>query len=145
MAFNWHELINILSTIEDLLFMSEPHASIEISTGSEDEKYDRVFTKIRFPLKNGRVEIILYYEEGFLFYNNKNGENLKCINFDDKNLSLQNGSFKKALKQILSFDKQSITTGRSVEVFEEVEIYDAQFRSIDLPQQNLNKTFAQTN
>jgi hypothetical protein len=145
MAFNWHELTSILSTIEDLLFMSEPHTSIEISTGSEDEKYDRVFTKIQFPLKNGRVEIILYYEEGFLFYNNRNGENLKCINFDDKNLSLQNGSFKRALKQISSFDKQYVGVGRSIEIFEDVEIYDAQFRSIDLPPDGIKKTFAETN
>ena len=145
MAFNWHELTNIISTIEDLLFMSEPHSSIEISTGSEDEKYDRIFTRIRFPLKNGRAEIILYYEEGFLFYNNRTGENIKCINFDDKNLSLQNGSFKRALKQISSFDKQHVDLVRSVEVFEDIEIYDAQFRSIDLPPDDIKKTFAQTN
>ena len=145
MAFNWHELTNIISTIEDLLFMSEPHSSIEISTGSEDEKYDRIFTRIRFPLKNGRAEIILYYEEGFLFYNNRTGENLKCINFDDKNLSLQSGSFKRALKQISSFDKQHVNLVRNVEVFEDIEIYDAQFRSIDLPPDDIKKTFAQTN
>ncbi len=145
MAFNWHELTNILSTIEDLLFMSEPHSLINISTGSEDEKYDRVFTKIRFPLKNGRAEIILYYEEGFLFYNNRNGENLKCINFDDKNLSLPHGSFKRALKQILSFDKQYINMVKSVEVFEDVEIYDAQFRSVDASLDNVRKSLAETN
>jgi hypothetical protein len=145
MAFNWHELTNIISTIEDLLFMSEPHSLINISTGSEDDKYDRVYTKLRFPLKNGSAEIILYYEEGFLFYNNSSGENIKCINFDDKNLSLATGSFKKALKQILSVDRQYSETVRDIKVIAESKIYDTQYSSIDSSVDEIRKSFVEVN
>jgi hypothetical protein len=122
MAFNWCELTNILSTVEDLLFMGDPQSSISISTGSEDDKYEKLYMKIAFPLKNGISEIILYYEHGFIFYKDTNGKNLQCINFDDKNLTLTNGSFRKALKQILAFDKQFVQPASNGEIAIEVEI-----------------------
>ncbi|AFY94289.1 hypothetical protein [Chamaesiphon minutus] len=121
MAFNWGELTNILSTIEDLMFMGDPQPSISISTGSEDDKYEKLYMKIAFPLKNGISEIILYYEQGFLFYKDFNGESLQCINFDDKNLSFTSGSFKKALKQVLAFDKKFIPPAKNSEIASEVE------------------------
>lgn len=116
MAFNWIELTNILSTVEDLLFMGDPQHSISISTGSEDDKYEKLYMKIAFPLKNGISEIILYYEHGFIFYKDLNGKSLQCINFDDKNLTLTHGSFRKALKQVLAFDKQFISSAKNDEI-----------------------------
>ncbi|PSB51332.1 hypothetical protein [Chamaesiphon polymorphus] len=122
MAFNWGELTNILSTVEDLLFMGDPPPSISISTGSEDDKYEKLYVKIAFPLKNGISEVILYYEHGFIFYKDLNGKNLQCINFDDKNLALTHGSFRKALKQVLAFDKHFVQPAKNSELASEVEM-----------------------
>jgi hypothetical protein len=106
MAFSLVEFTHILSTIEDLLFMSEDRSLINISTGSEDGEYNDVFIKLAFCLKQGKSEILIYDTNGIISYLDFDGENLRKLGFDQANISVTYSSFNKALKQILDLDRQ---------------------------------------
>lgn len=113
MSFSLSEVIHIISTIDDLLYMSEPPSKIQVSTGCEMEEEEEidventeVFIKLSFSLKNGNVEIDIYDSIASFIYLDKNGEILKDISFDDNSVAETEGSFKKALKQIRAFDYQ---------------------------------------
>jgi hypothetical protein len=124
MSFNLAEFSHIVSTIDDLLSMSEPPCSISISTGydedeekneDEDENDEVIeFILLTFPLKNGTSEVRIYDSFGIFFYTDRNGELLKSIDFDDNYVAETNGSFKKALKQIRDFDRKHVNTVKSV-------------------------------
>jgi hypothetical protein len=128
MSFNLAEFSHIVSTIDDLLSMSEPPCSISISTGydeDEDEEKNKdededendeviEFMLLTFPLKNGTSEVRIYDSFGMFFYTDSNGKLLKSIDFDDNYVAETNGSFKKALKQIRDFDRKHVNTVKSV-------------------------------
>ncbi len=107
MSFNLSEVIHIISTIDDLLSMSEHPYTINTSTGYDIEEEEEVeFIKLSFPLKNGMSHIKMYDSVGSIEYSNQNGDALKNIEFDDMSVVELNGSFKKAFKQIREFDRQ---------------------------------------
>jgi hypothetical protein len=127
MSFNLAEFSHIVSTIDDLLSMSEPPCSINISTGydekndeNEDEEEendgseDLEFMSLTFSLKNGQSQVRIYDSFGMFFYMDNNGELLKSIDFDDTYISETSGSFKKALKQIRDFDRKHVSTVKNV-------------------------------
>jgi hypothetical protein len=125
MSFNLAEFSHIVSTIDDLLSMSEPPSSINISTGYDEEKDenedeenddtdDIEFMSLTFSLKNGQSQVRIYDSFGIFFYIDNNGELLKSIDFDDTYISETSGSFKKALKQIRDFDRKHVSTVKSV-------------------------------
>jgi hypothetical protein len=109
-----HEFRHIVSTIDDLLSMSEPPSSIVISTDylhidSEEDDSDEnnpVFMRLTFSLKNGTSEIKIQDNAGVFSYINFKGENLKSIEFNSNYITSTDSSFKKALKQIRAFDRQ---------------------------------------
>ena len=114
MSFVLPEVIHIISTIDDLLSMSEQPSPINTSTGYDEDDDEAIFIKFAFPLKNGLAQIKIYDSVGLFVYTNRNGEILKDIEFDDSAVSETNGSFKKALKQIRDFDRQyHINTAQS--------------------------------
>ena len=114
MSFVLPEVIHIISTIDDLLSMSEQPSPINTSTGyDEDNDGGAVFIMFTFPLKNGLSQVKIYDSVGFFIYINQSGEELKTIEFDDSAISETNGSFKKALKQIRDFDRQQVSTTKS--------------------------------
>lgn len=106
MAFSLIEFTHILSTIEDLLFMSEDRSLINISTGSEDNEYNKIFIQFDFRLKQGKSEIRIYDTNGIISYIDADGENIRKLEFDQANISVTYSSFNKALKQILDLDRQ---------------------------------------
>jgi hypothetical protein len=106
MSFVLSEVIHIISTIDDLLSMSEHQCTIDTATGYDDDDDEAVFIKFKFSLKNGISEMKLYDSVGSFIYTNLNGEPLKKIEFDDNDIAGINGSFKKALKQVRDFDRQ---------------------------------------
>jgi hypothetical protein len=111
MSFNLSEVIHIVSTVDDLLSMSEHSYTINSSTGydlEDDEEYE--FIKFTFPLKNGVSSIKLFDSVGVMTYENKSGEILKTLEFDDRDVAELNGSFKKGFKQIREFDRQNAST-----------------------------------
>jgi hypothetical protein len=111
MSFVLSEIIHIVSTVDDLLSMSEHAYTIKSSTGydlEDDEEYE--FIKFTFPLKNGVSHIKLYDSVGSLTYENKSGEVVKTLDFDDRDVAELNGSFKKGFKQIREFDRQQPNT-----------------------------------
>jgi hypothetical protein len=125
MSFNLAEFSHIVSTIDDLLSMSEPQCSINISTGYDEEKdededeesdenEDLEFISLIFSLKNGQSQVRIYNSFGIFFYMDNNGEFLKSIDFDDTYVAETSGSFKKALKQIRDFDRKHISAAKSV-------------------------------
>jgi hypothetical protein len=125
MSFNLAEFSHIVSTIDDLLSMSEPQCSINISTGYDEEDEDEdedndnededvEFISLTFPLKNGQAQVRIYDSFGMFFYIDNNGEILKSLDFDDTYVAETSGSFKKALKQIRDFDRKHISTAKSV-------------------------------
>ncbi len=113
MSFILSEVIHIISTIDDLLSMSEQPSPINTSTGYDEDDDEAVFIMFTFPLKNGLSQVKIYDSVGFVTYTNQDGEILKDIEFDDSAISETNGSFKKALKQIRDFDRQQVSTVKS--------------------------------
>jgi hypothetical protein len=114
MSFNLSEVIHIISTIDDLLSMSEHPYTITTATGYDVEDDEEIeFIKFTFPLKNGVTSIKMYDSLGLIVYKNQNGETLTNIEFDDMSVSELNGSFKKAFKQIREFDRQQVGTVKS--------------------------------
>ena len=124
MSFNLADFKHIVSTIDDLLSMSEPQSFLNISTECEreedwDEEKDdvennRTFINLTFLLKNGTSSIRIYDETGVFFYMDRSGEVLKSIEFNDSYITLTDGAFKKALKQIRAFDRQHINTPKII-------------------------------
>jgi hypothetical protein len=111
MSFNLSEFKHIISTIDDLLSMSDPQSFLNIAMDCEDSEEDenaQLFIKLVFSLKNGNSEMRLYDATGVFHYRDLNGETLKSIWFDDSNITLTDGTFKKSLKQIRSFDRQHV-------------------------------------
>jgi hypothetical protein len=111
MSFNLSEVIHIVSTVDDLLSMSEHAYTINSSTGydlEDDEECE--FIKFTFPLKNGVSHVKLYNSVGIITYENKSGEVIKTLEFDDLDVAELNGSFKKGFKQIREFDRQQSST-----------------------------------
>ena len=114
MSFQLSEVIHIISTIDDLLAMSEHPYSIITSTGYDVEDDEDVeFIKFTFPLKNGISSIKLYDSVGLITYQNHDEEILKNVEFDDMSVAELNGSFKKAFKQIREFARQQVSTSKS--------------------------------
>ena len=116
MSFNLSEVIHIVSTVDDLLSMSEHSYTINSSTGydlEDDEECE--FIKFTFPLKNGVSHIKIYDSVGVITYESKSGEVLKTLEFDDCYVSELNGSFKKGFKQIREFDRQNTSTSQSTQ------------------------------
>jgi hypothetical protein len=131
MSFAFSDILHIISTIDDLLCMSEPQVRINISTDyiepkddedSEKEGTDLVFLKIDFPLKHGSVQIKIYevtkqnqcFGIGRMSYINNEGTVIKTIEFnnDDEDIAEIEGSFKKAIKQIRTVDRQYGSTAK---------------------------------
>ena len=114
MSFNLSEVIHIISTIDDLLSMSEHPYTINTSTGYDVEDDEEVeFINFTFPLKNGISSIKMYDSVGIVTYKNHNGETLTEIDFDDMSVAELNGSFKKAFKQVREFDRQQVGAVRN--------------------------------
>ena len=113
MSFNLSEVIHIISTIDDLLSMSEHPYTITTATGYDVEDDEDVeFIKFTFPLKNGISSIKIYDSVGLITYKNQSGEIMTNVEFDDMSVAELNGSFKKAFKQIREFDRQQVSTAK---------------------------------
>ncbi len=98
---------HIISTIEDLLFLLESQHPLSISTDRDGK--DNVFIKVTFYLKNGKSEIQIHNYGGCCSYFDFNGENLESIDFNENSLTDTSGSFHKALKTLIVFDRQNAT------------------------------------
>lgn len=107
------EFTHILTTIEDLLFMSESRSHINISTGSDDDEYSVIFMQLAFSLKQGESEIRIYDKTGIISYVDTDRETLRRLEFDYSNISTTYSSFNKALKQILDLDRQRVNKAKS--------------------------------
>lgn len=94
----------IINTIEDLLYLIESQHPLNISTDRDEQ--NNVFIKITFYLKNGKAEVRIYNNGGRFYYFNFNGENLESIDFNENSLTDTGGSFHKALKALMIFDRQ---------------------------------------
>jgi hypothetical protein len=112
MSFYLSEVVHVISTIDDLLSMSEHPYTINTSTGYDEDDDEAVFINFTFPLKNGVSSIKMYDSIGMFIYKNHSGEILTNIEFDDNDIAATNGSFKKALKQLRDFDRQQSSTAK---------------------------------
>jgi hypothetical protein len=99
---------HIINTIEDLLYLVELQHSLNISTDYDENS--NILVKITFSLKNGKSEAAIHNAGGKLSYSNFNGENLESINFNEQNLTDTTGSFHKALKALITLDRQQANT-----------------------------------
>jgi hypothetical protein len=144
MSFNFDCLSHIINTVEGLLFMSKPQSFINICTGF-NTRYTGfntngiLFTKLDFSLRNGISEIIMCDNLCFIFYLSYEGENLNCIRIFYDDISKVTGSFQIALKQILAFDLQHIDRGQSIQIIDEIEIFDKQSESDNSPLDEIRK------
>jgi hypothetical protein len=121
MAFSLIEFTHILSTIEDILFMSENQSLINISTGSEDDEYNKIFIQFAFCLKQGKSEIRIYDTSGIISYIDGDGEDLRKLEFEQANISVTYSSFNKALKQILDLDRQRANKINGNNILDQIE------------------------
>jgi hypothetical protein len=109
-AFVVPDIAHIYSTIEDLLYMSEPRASINISFGINEDEYE--FIKFNFRLKHGSSEVRIYEDSGDSSYIDRNGENLHSVEFNGTEFTSTTGSFYQGFKDILAFDRQQANTAK---------------------------------
>jgi hypothetical protein len=100
----------VYSTIEDLLYMSEPQSSINISFGINEDECE--FIKFDFRLKHGVSEIRVYEDNGGFLYIGRNGDVLHSIEFDDTEFTSTTGSFYQGFKDMLSFDRQQANVAK---------------------------------
>ncbi len=116
MSFNLSEVIHIIGTIDDLLSMSDHPYTITTTTGYDIEEHDDKeveFIQFTFPLKNGISSIKMYDSIGSITYRNQNGEVLRHIDFDDISFGHLNGSFNRAFKRVIKFDRQQVNVVKS--------------------------------
>jgi hypothetical protein len=111
--FTVSNVLYIISSIDELLYMSESSLRPEIS-------YTKDLIKICFHLKNGKVAINMGSKEHGLFnYIDDNEVVLTGAQFTNDAITDTNGSFHSAFRQILSFDRQhssqSKITGNSID------------------------------
>jgi hypothetical protein len=109
-AFVVPDIARIYSTIEDLLYMSEPQSSINISFGTNEDEYE--FIKFYFRLKYGISEVRVYEDSGDFSYIGRNGDILHSIEFDGTEFTSTTGSFYQGFKDILAFDRQQANTAK---------------------------------
>ncbi len=115
MSFELSDFIHIVSTIDDLLSMSEPLCSINISNGYDDEvdaDVNKAFVSLKFPLKNGKAEIKIHSTFALMNYTEISGNIVNFAEFDDANITETNSSFKRSLKQLRDFDRQQANTAK---------------------------------
>ncbi len=98
--FTVSNILYIISSIEELLYMSESSRSPEIS-------YTYNSIKINFSLKNGRVEITMGCEgHSFFNYIYDNEKISKSFQFTTNIITDTNGSFHQAFREIRSLDRE---------------------------------------
>jgi hypothetical protein len=98
--FTVSNILYVINSIEELLYMSESPPRPEIS-------YATNLIKIYFPLKNGRAEVKIGSQEySFLDYIDDNETTLKSIQFTNDAITDTDGSFHKAFRGIRSFDRE---------------------------------------
>lgn len=96
---------HIINAVENLIYLIDSQYPLNISTDS-DEK-ENYFIKLNSHLKNGKSELRIYDRGGCFYYFNIDGKNLESIEFNEHSLTDTNGSFHKALKALIAFDRQN--------------------------------------
>lgn len=139
MSFNLNDFTQIVSSIERLFYMSESESVINISIGYYDLECNQLFRKLSFSLKNGKVEIRIYDNIGVFSYIDIDGDTLINIRFTDD----INGSYQKALSQILAFDRQHVNKLKITEVIDEVEVLDERSESDNSSLDEIRKIIAE--
>jgi hypothetical protein len=112
MSITTSGVVYIINAIEDILAIIESQESLKITSGY-DEK-NNGFMKLVFSLKNGRSEINIFDRGGYFYYFDCNGEGLESISFNEHSLTDTNGSFHKALKAIIAFDRQQVSQAKNM-------------------------------
>jgi hypothetical protein len=98
--FTVSNILYIISSIDELLYMSESSLRPEIS-------YTNNSIEICFYLKNGKVIINVGSKEHSLFnYIDDNEVVLTGVQFTNDTITDANGSFHQAFRRILSFDRE---------------------------------------
>jgi len=115
MSFSPSDIVYMINTIEDLLFLMDSQQPLRISAYSACNQNEKSFIKLCFPLKNDNMEIQIYDNEGLCIYPERNGENLKSVKFNQNNITNTEatGSFHKALKEIRDFDRQQVSIAKN--------------------------------
>jgi hypothetical protein len=106
MRFDSSKIRQMVSNIDDILFMSGCCQPIDISIDYEDDAQDKIFTKLSFLMLNGKSEIRIYQDQAFLIYLDITGKILEKIEFNNSCVRELNSSFNLALDRILMFDRQ---------------------------------------
>ncbi len=133
MSFVTIEFYEIISVVEDLIFMGDEETpEIEIQTSCEDEPDSDVFDlttsycQISCPVKNGRIEIKVYYDGGEIAYFGRcvgkayrdDNRLLQTLEFKYDRITDRSGSFQSALREILKIDRQNTTAAWLEKIYE---------------------------
>jgi hypothetical protein len=106
--FTVPNILYIISSIEELLYMSESSRSPEIS-------YTYNSINICFYLKNGRSEVTIGNgEHSSFYYIGDNKKVLKSFQFTNNTITDTNGSFHKAFKEIRAFDREYVSQIKNI-------------------------------
>jgi hypothetical protein len=107
--FTVSNILYIISSIDELMYMSESSLCPEIS-------YTNSSVEICFFLKNGKVTINVGSKEHSLFnYIDDNDVVLTGTQFTNDAITDTNGSFHSAFRQILSFDRERSSQSKSTD------------------------------
>jgi hypothetical protein len=106
--FTASNILYIISTLEELLYMSEFPRSPEIS-------YTYNSINICFCLKNGRSEVTVGNGEySSFYYIGDNKKIVKSFQFTNIAITDTNGSFHKAFKEIRAFDREYVSQIKNI-------------------------------
>jgi hypothetical protein len=108
--FTVSNILYIISSIDELLYMSESSLRPEIY-------YTNDLIKICFYLKNGKVAINVGSQEQSSFnYVDDNDVVLTYVHFNNDSITDTNGSFHKAFRQIILFDRERSSQLKSKDI-----------------------------
>jgi hypothetical protein len=104
MMFTVANVLYMMSAIDELLYMSEAHHSVEIARVYDQDNNESI--ALSFPLKNGMSEIKISDRSAVFYYLDRDGKIVICMSFDNEMITDTCGSFHKVFKEIRALDRQ---------------------------------------
>jgi hypothetical protein len=103
-TFTVSDVLYISTAIDDLLYMGDLPAAVDISRVSDEKNNESI--RLSFALKYGKSQIDISAHTALFYYLNERGEIVSSTSFTNDRITDTTGSFHQAFKYIRSIDRQ---------------------------------------
>jgi hypothetical protein len=103
-TFTVSDVLYISTAIDDLLYMGDLPAAVEISRVCDEKNNESI--RLAFSLKHGKSQIDISAHTALFYYLNERGEIVSSTSFTNDRITDTTGSFHQAFKYIRSIDRQ---------------------------------------